>query len=472
MFDASLAFRAHVQPRALAVVTPRRRVSYAEFDADVNRYALGLAELGIGPASGSVAVEELTGYRRVVLLMALARLGVATTVPADLRADLRLTEKAGAAQAGIVRLERDWIARIEAAAPVAVPSAPRDPDGLARVLLSSGSTGEPKRVPLSWRRMEVGGLNALTAYASGKLGVWTIATGIDSSFGFSMSTLAWSLGAAVAVDHGAGDTADLMERHASGLLGLTPIMLSHLLRRLPPGFEPKPDWRVVVTGGLLPPAFAREARRRLTPDLHVNYASTEAGRTAVGPAHLVESQPGAVGYVVPGVTLEIVDGEGRPVADGETGKLRIRSDRNAGRYLDDDEASARTFRDGWFYPGDLGRRQADGLIVIEGRVNEHLRLGETKMSPHVFENALLEHDQVRDAAAFTVPGPDGFEQCWVAIVVEGEVTREALMDRLRVAGVPTVPLRFAWAEEIPRNAMGKVDRTALRALTEAALTKK
>src|SRR5690349_13692692 len=103
MFDASLAFRARVQPRALAVVTPRRRVTYAEFDADVNRYAVGLAELGIGPASGIVAVEELTGYRRVVLLMALARLGVATTVPADLRADLRLTEKAGAAQAGLVR---------------------------------------------------------------------------------------------------------------------------------------------------------------------------------------------------------------------------------------------------------------------------------------------------------------------------------------------------------------------------------
>jgi acyl-coenzyme A synthetase/AMP-(fatty) acid ligase len=301
--------------------------------------------------------------------------------------------------------------------------------------------------------------------------VWNIATGIDSSLGMNMSVLAWSLGAAVAVDHGAGDTADLMERHPSGLLGVTPIMLSHLMRRLPTGFEPKPDWRVVVTGGLLPPAYAREARRRLTPDVHVIYGSTEAGRTAVGPAHLIESQAGAVGFVVPGVTVEIVDPDGRPLPADVTGEVRIRGERNSGRYLDDAEASGRAFRGGWFYPGDLGRLSADGLLVIEGRVNEHLRLGETKMSPHVFENALLEHERVRDAAAFTVPGPDGFEQCWVAVVVEGDVTRDALLERLRAAGVPTLPIRFAWAEEIPRNAMGKVDRTALRTLTEAALTK-
>lgn len=370
-----------------------------------------------------------------------------------------------------MRLSADWIARTEAAAPTPVPSAARDPDGLARVLLSSGTTKTPRRVPLSWRRMEVGGLNALTAYASGKLGVWAIMTGLDSSLGFSMATLAWSLGAAVGVDYGSADLPHLMERQPEGLIGLNPLMLRNLLRQLPPGFELKPGWRVMVTGGLLPPVHARDARQRLSPDLHIIYGSTEAGRAMVGPARHVETHPGAVGYAVPGVTVEIVDPQGAPVPDGESGELRIRSERNAGRYLDDAAASAETFRDGWFYPGDLGRRLPDGLFVIDGRVDERLNIAGFKMMPNRLENALLEDPQVRDAAAFAVPGPEGFDQCWVAVSVEGDVSRESLLERLRAAGVPRVPVRFAWAEEIPRTEAGKIDRKALRAQTQAALEK-
>ena len=394
MFDAHLAFIARTHPRALAVLTPRRRVTYAEFDADIDRYAAGLRELGVTPERGIVAVASATTYRRLVLLVALARLGVATTASGDGRADLRITDRAGGEEPGVLRLSAAWLERVEAAPPVPVRSAPRDPDGIARVTLTSGSTRLPHRVPVSWRQMETGSLNALTAYASGKLGVWVLRTSIDSSMGFNLAALAWSLGATVAADFGGVDLPHLMERHPEGLIGLNPLMLRELIARLPAGFEPKPGWRVLVTGGVLPPAYARDARQRLTPDVHIIYGSTEAGRATVGPARDVETHPGAVGYVVPGATVEVVDAHGVAVPDGEVGEIRIRGDRNAGRYLDDAQASANSFRDGWFYPGDLGRRLPGGLFVIEGRVDERLNIAGFKMMPAVLENALLEHPQV------------------------------------------------------------------------------
>ena len=83
MFDANLAFIARTHPRALAVLTPRQRVTYAEFDADIDRYAAGLRELGLHPGRGIVAVATQSTYRRLVLLVALARLGVASTAGGD-----------------------------------------------------------------------------------------------------------------------------------------------------------------------------------------------------------------------------------------------------------------------------------------------------------------------------------------------------------------------------------------------------
>lgn len=471
MFDAHLAFQARVRPRALAVLTPRRRATYAEFDADIDRYAVALRERDMGPHRGIVAVELGPAYRRVVVLMALARLGVTTTTPEDTRADLRIAERPAGDDPRIFAVDADWIARVEAAPVVRTPSAPRDPNGVGRVILSSGTTGQFKRVPLSWRRLETGGISALSAYASGKLGVWSVRTGIDSSLGFAMATLAWSMGAAVAVNYDSGDLPYLMEQHPAGLMGVTPMMLRELIRALPQNFELKPDWRIVVTGDLLPAAHAREARARLTPDIHVIYGSTEAGRAMVGPARYLEEHPGAVGFAVPGVTVEVVDADGAPVPDGETGEIRIRSPNSAGRYLDDEEAGATAFRDGWFYPGDLGRRLPSGLFIIDGRRDERMTLRTAKLTPNVLENILLGHPGVRECAAFAVPGPDGFDQCWIAVVPRGEVGRDELLAHLRNGGAPPIEIRFAWAEDIPHNDRGKVDRRALRVQTLAALDK-
>ena len=471
MYDAFVAVHAHARPRAVAVITPQRRVTYAEFDADVNRYAAGLMALGLGPDRGVVGLDIAQAYRHAVMLIALARLGVTASTGRDTRADLRISDRAGEASETLIRLSRPWIAGVEAAPPTQVPSAPRDPEGLARVLLTSGTTRTPRRVGLTWRYLEADSLNGVATFGAGRMGPWVAQTDLETGMGFTMAVLAWTLGAAVAVNFAARGLPPLLERHPTGVIGLTPAHLRDMLAALPAGFELKPDWRFMVTGAALPSSLAREARLRLSPDIQVYYGSTEGGRMAIGPGLQAEVTPGATGRPVPGVTMKIVGEAGQELGDGESGELHIHSPRTQLGYLDPEDQAGGPFHGGWFHSGDVARRLADGSYVIEGRVDERINVDGVKVLPNALEEALLGHPQVKDAAAFAMPDPAGADDCWMAVVAEGEVSRDSLMSHLRRAAPHLPAIRFAWTEAIPRNEMGKIDRAALRAQTTVALEK-
>jgi non-ribosomal peptide synthetase component E (peptide arylation enzyme) len=111
----------------------------------VNRYAAAFQALGITPERGVVSVETAQKYRQLVMLMALARLGVTSGISRDAEADLRITDRAGESSDRVLRLSRPWIEQTERQPAPAVASAPRDPNSLARVLLSSGTTKTPRR---------------------------------------------------------------------------------------------------------------------------------------------------------------------------------------------------------------------------------------------------------------------------------------------------------------------------------------
>ena len=253
---------------------------------------------------------------------------------------------------------------------------------------------------------------------------------------------------------------------------MTPGHLRQLLQALPPGFALNPGWRIGVAGAPLPPPLAREAMARITPDLRIIYGSTECSLLAYGHAGDLEAEPGVVGATPSGAVLEIVGDDGRPLPHGQSGEVRITSERMTVGYLGDPEASAERFRDGWFHTRDVGRRLPDGRLVLEGRADDRLNLaGGVKFMPQALETAAMACPGVVDCAAFAAPEagrPDGLDQCWLAVVVPPGFDRETLADHLKGRrGLP--PLRFAWIDEIPRNAMGKIERGKLRDLLLTAL---
>jgi acyl-coenzyme A synthetase/AMP-(fatty) acid ligase len=216
-------------------------------------------------------------------------------------------------------------------------------------------------------------------------------------------------------------------------------------------------------------SLAQDARLRLSPDVRISYGATEATINTLGLASGLDEDPGYVGVALNGAILEFVDEAGQPVAEGESGEIRIRGPRVAHGYLDDPDATAERFRDGWFYTRDIGRRLADGRIILEGRIDDRMILADMgKFMPAFLEDAALACPSVIDCAAFAVPNAAGLDVCWLAVVGAPGFDRGSLAGHLaRYRDLP--PPRFAWVEEIPRNAMGKVQRALLRNALLAAL---
>jgi long-subunit acyl-CoA synthetase (AMP-forming) len=140
---------------------------------------------------------------------------------------------------------------------------------------------------------------------------------------------------------------------------------------------------VCSTGGVVSRSLSDHIRARMTPNFVCSYDVTEIGTVATAPAAMIADRPGAVGYVAPGVTVEVVDRNGCALAPGKDGSVRIRSRHAAIGYIGDAKASKSAFRDGWFYPGDIGFLTEDSLLVIVGREGVSRDEGSKAMSKSV-----------------------------------------------------------------------------------------
>jgi acyl-coenzyme A synthetase/AMP-(fatty) acid ligase len=202
---------------------------------------------------------------------------------------------------------------------------------------------------------------------------------------------------------------------------------------------------------------------QLTPNVFMNYGTTETGMVAVGNPELLHRRPDSVGRVVPWARAQIVDEQDRPLPAGEAGILRFRSIGAADGYYRNPAASAKTFRDGWVYPGDIARLLPDGALVIESRIDDVINVGGIKVEPAGIEDALNRHPDVIEAAVFGAKDRDEREILFAAVVLRGAVDEQALIRHCEEQVGRPVPRRIITVRELPRNEMGKVVKHELAA---------
>jgi acyl-coenzyme A synthetase/AMP-(fatty) acid ligase len=465
MFDSYVAFHARLRPSAPAVATRHGQVSFETLDADVDRTAAVLLERRL-PEGEAVAVELADGYLHWVLVLALARLGIASAPASESGCRPRISGDEGSSSGAILFTAAD-LQRLGAGPRPRLAAVRRDPNALARVLKSSGTTGEEKRVGMSWRVIDAGIRNALVAYGSPE-GRWLASTGIDTILGLVVTLACWASGnCAILGQGGKLAPADLAQLRPS-LIALVPDQLRRLLDDLPADAERWP-LRIVSGGGPVPPALARRTRLHLTANLRSVYGAAETGAVALADLDLLEAREAAAGYLLPGVEVGVLDENGHALPPGELGRIRIRSDRVVDHYLDDADRSARSFQQGWFHPGDLGRLGEDGLLVIEGRVDDLMNLAGHKVLPYWVEQAALACPGIRDAGAFSLTDDNGLECCWLALVTEPgrEVSPQALSQALGRQLRWLSEIQWITMAAIPRNIMGKIDRPRLRQIGAA-----
>jgi acyl-coenzyme A synthetase/AMP-(fatty) acid ligase len=250
---------------------------------------------------------------------------------------------------------------------------------------------------------------------------------------------------------------------------MPPMTLERIAASVPAGGGPLPSLESIeVSGSHLPIPLYELARQRVCPNIISSYGGTESGHVASAPMSVLRDHPGAVGYVHPGIEVQAVDADDTPLPPGREGILRVRTGNGASAYIGDPVASARVFKDGWLYPGDVGAVSSDGLLTVAGRAGELINSGGNKVSPRVIEDVLLSFAGVREAAAFGVPDSLGLTRIWAAMVVDRPVDGAAL-HAFCVARLGNVaPKHVMKMDTLPRNESGKILRTELARIAAAA----
>jgi acyl-CoA synthetase (AMP-forming)/AMP-acid ligase II len=194
------------------------------------------------------------------------------------------------------------------------------------------------------------------------------------------------------------------------------------------------------------------------------YGMTEAShQMASNPQPPAARKPGSVGPGT-GVKVGIMDDAGDLLATDQRGEVVIQGPNVVSGYENNPEANAKSFTNGWFRTGDQGYLDADGYLILTGRIKELINRGGEKIGPREIDEILLTHPAVAEALAFGVPHPAWGEEVAAAIVLkenhpasEAELTafcKERLADFKR-------PKKFYIVDTIPRTATGKIARGAV-----------
>jgi acyl-CoA synthetase (AMP-forming)/AMP-acid ligase II len=475
-----ILFQCRRQPPVAAICVPGAEislVSYRRLALFIHNISRRLAATGLRPGQ-LVAVSIEDQIFHIAMLLALARLGMASvsTLRAarpSLPVDGFITDKT--LPAGVVdRLILADMSWTEGDG-ISVDAPPVRPDDLCRVILTSGTTGEPKGVPISHRLLAERISRHTTVFGARVADCRRIYSDmpISTSLGFQflLATL-WRGGTYSLPGDSFESTLTAMEQHRTQCVLAPPSGIELLLK----WFEVTPAYQsnlqVVISGGdLLSQALSRRVRARMCSHLVSAYGSTEASITATAPAHEIDRVPGAVGYLTPGVRAQIVDRDGVVQPPGHAGLLRIRSEFAVDHYFGEPSGSERVFRDGWFQPGDFATLDAELLLAITGRDKNVLSIGGDKISPEVIEAVVGAFPSIAEVAVTSLPNAVGNHELVAVIVGNGEIDLEALGRHCAAQLSPQfVPGHFAVTDHLPRNDMGKIDRPRLVERLRASLT--
>ena len=224
--------------------------------------------------------------------------------------------------------------------------------------------------------------------------------------------------------------------------------------------------RLFISGSapLLPETFG-EFKERTGHTILERYGMTETGMLTSNPLN-GERKGGTVGMPLPGVSVRVVDDAGKTLPTGEIGQIQVKGDNVLSGYWRLPEKNKEEFTaDGFFKTGDVGRFDTDGYVSIVGRSKDLVITGGYNVYPKEIELLIDELPGVAESAVIGVPHVD-FGEAVTAVVVpkKGAALDEAAVIaalKNRLANFK-VPKRVHFVDDLPRNAMGKVQKNMLR----------
>ncbi len=340
-------------------------------------------------------------------------------------------------------------------------------DDLAALIYTSGTTGRSKGAMVTHRNLVCNALALISAWQFSPRDVLLHTLPIFHVHGLFVANHCALISGAKLLWRKRFDPQSVMcDLPASTVFMGVPTYYTRLLAQPAFGREHCRNMRLFVSGSA--PLMAdthREFELRTGQRILERYGMSEAGMITSNPL-LGERRAGTVGVPLPGVSVRVADERDRPLTCGEVGAIQVKGENVFKGYWRMPEKTREEFTaDGWFRTGDLGVSGGDGYLSIVGRAKDLIITGGYNVYPKEVELALDQLAGVQESAVIGVPDPD-FGEAVTAIIVptkdsaptEGEILA-ALRSRLANYKLPK---RVHLVAELPRNAMGKVQKNLLR----------
>ncbi|WP_072690356.1 class I adenylate-forming enzyme family protein [Rhodococcus marinonascens] len=465
------------------IADERISLSNGDFADHVRAAAAQLSGLGVGQGS-VVAVQLVNRVELVVLLFAAWRFGAAVTPVNPNLTDFETAHQLRDAGAVVLvsddRPAPDFDGRYLSVGNLATATDVDtdfedavhnpDPNELALLIYTSGTTGSPKGVMLTHANLTAMCESVVTALEITADDHCLLVLPLFHANAIILSTLTpLSVGASttIAVKFSVDTFFDLVEKHRPTYFSGVPTVYAMLDAVDKDAQSDTSSIRLAIGGAApMPAELIERIETRYGFPLIEGYGLSEGTcATTINPPE-GPRKPGSVGIPLPGQQVRIVGKVGAVLPQGETGEVVISGPNVMAGYLGKPEETAKTLVDGWLHTGDVGYFDEDGYLMLVDRIKDMIIRGGENLYPKEIETALYRHEDVLEAAVIGLPDPVYGEVpvAYVALRSGSARTVGDLFDVCRKSlSKFKLPVDIITRETLPKNAVGKLDKPALRA---------
>ncbi len=381
----------------------------------------------------------------------------------------------------IIDVDGEGYADLLSSEPIAMVNT--EPDDLAWLFYTSGTTGRPKGAMLSHRNLLM-----MTNSYYGDVDPVTEADSLlhaaPMSHGSGLYILPYvAKGALQIIPQSGGfdpaEIGELLQSHGSVNAFFAPTMVTRLINAPAIINSDTSNLKTIIYGG--GPMYVEDCLKALEllgPKLVQIYGQGEAPMTITAlsrAAHSATDDPryleklASVGTARTDLEVQVVDEEGVPLPPGEIGEVCVRGDVVMQGYWQNQAASEESLRDGWLHTGDMGAFDEEGYLTLKDRSKDVIISGGSNIYPREVEEVLLQHDSVLEASVVGRPHPDWGEEIVAFIVGKPDTDiGEAELDQLCLDNIARFkrPKEYRFVDELPKNNYGKILKTKLRSLVK------
>jgi long-chain acyl-CoA synthetase len=341
---------------------------------------------------------------------------------------------------------------------------------LATVIYTSGTTGRPKGVMLSHGNLSANACAIISYLEMTAADRGLCVLPFHFSYGNSVLHSHLLAGATLVIEDNFAFPKLVVQRmQDDGITGFSgvPSTFALMLGRCDLSeFRLSALRYITQAGGAMPrPLIERVRAQAPRARLFIMYGQTEAtARLTYLPPEKLEERLGSVGLALSGIEIKILDAAGRELPAGETGEICARGPSIMLGYWNDTAATSEALRGGWLHTGDLGHKDADGYLYIDGRAVDMIKVGAFRISPQEIEEVIAALPDVEEVAVTAIPD-EILGHAVKAVVVPragGALDVRAVKAHCRQhLAVYKVPKIVEFAATLPRTSSGKIQRFKL-----------